>query len=73
MSIWLDFIGLPNLKEIFGLIFVIYNEIASNSIDGSCLELIEEKELEEDLMIQHKIVRKKLRNCINYTNVLYRD
>jgi hypothetical protein len=45
---------LPNLKEIF----------ASNSIDGSCLELIEEKELEEDLMIQHKIVRKKLRNWI---------
>lgn len=37
--------------------------IAKNSIDGSCLELIEEGDLVEDLGIANKIVRKKLMHC----------
>jgi hypothetical protein len=45
---------------------------ATNSIDGSCLELIDERELEDDLHIQHKIVRKKLMNC-NYGIFISRD
>lgn len=37
--------------------------VAKNSIDGSCLELIEENDLVEDLGITNKIVRKKLMHC----------
>lgn len=38
--------------------------LAENSIDGSCLELIEENDLSDDLGISNKIVRKKLMHCI---------
>ncbi|KAM3138290.1 hypothetical protein pb186bvf_009566 [Paramecium bursaria] len=53
VSSWLSFIGLQTLQNTFTL----------NSIDGSCLELIEENDLVDDLNIQNKIVRKKLLHC----------
>ncbi len=37
--------------------------IALNTIDGSCLELINENELDEDLQIKQNIIKKKLFNC----------
>ncbi|CAK85925.1 unnamed protein product (macronuclear) [Paramecium tetraurelia] len=50
VSSWLNFVGLQQLQTTF----------TKNSIDGSCLELIEENDLIEDLGITNKIVRKKL-------------
>ena len=41
----------------------LFLRVANNSIDGSCLELIEENDLIDDLGISSKIVRKKLMHC----------
>ena len=37
--------------------------LGKHSIDGSILELLEDKDLEEELGITQKIVKKKLMNC----------
>jgi hypothetical protein len=42
----------------------------SQSIDGSILELIEDHELEEELGITQKIVKKKILNCNVFIGVL---
>lgn len=68
VSQWLQFIGLTNLQNTFSIIQ--YNGLAENSIDGSCLELIEENDLSDDLGISNKIVRKKLMHCILYIIIL---
>ncbi len=65
---WLEFIGLPTYQDIFGfflnfLILFIYSNKASNSIDGSCLELINENDLEEEIKIKSNIHKKKIMNC----------
>ena len=41
----------------------LYLALASNSIDGSCLELISEVDLEEEIYIKSNIHKKKIMNC----------
>ncbi|CAK76878.1 unnamed protein product (macronuclear) [Paramecium tetraurelia] len=58
VSQWLNFVGLQSLQSTFSMYLFI--RVVNNSIDGSCLELIEENDLIDDLGINSKIVRKKL-------------
>jgi hypothetical protein len=57
-------LGWASCRALSVLIFSKF--LAKNSIDGSCLELIEENDLTEDLGISNKIVRKKLMHCTQY-------
>lgn len=59
---WLGWILLSSLSSKKSLVKKIL-KIGKHSIDGSILELLEDKDLEEELGITQKIVKKKLMNC----------
>ncbi len=59
------FFNKNKIKYEFVLILIfLFNNLAENSIDGSILDKLTEDDLQNELKINSKIIRKKILTCI---------
>ncbi len=74
VGVWLDFIGLSQFKPQFSINL----NVGEKAIDGSCIFLLEDEDLKDDVKITSNIVRKKILNwtksiLIQYGNFLIQN